>query len=78
MNKKLWINILNKEINNKKELIKLNQTFKICEFCNQIKFARTSHYRVYKKYMSFIGHHCLYIGNCVGFGNISYFVSFLF
>ena len=69
---------LNKEISNKKELIKLNQTFKICEFCNHIKFVRASHCRVCKKCISFRDHHCLFIGNCVGFNNIQYFVSFLF
>ena len=69
---------LNKNISNKREVTKLNQTFKICEFCNHIKFERSSHCRVCKKCMSFRDHHCLFIGNCVGFNNIQYFVSFLF
>ena len=63
---------------NKKEITKLNQSFKICEFCNHIKFNRTSHCRVCNKCMSFRDHHCLFISNCVGFNNIQYFVSFLF
>ena len=66
---------LNKEISNKKELIKLNQTFKICEFCNHIKFARASHCRVCKKCISFRDHHCIFIGSCVGFNNIQYFID---
>lgn len=69
---------LNKEKSNKKEITKLNQSFKICEFCKHIKFNRSSHCRVCNKCMSFRDHHCLFISNCVGFNNIQYFVSFLF
>ena len=64
----MWINIL----------IELNQGYKICEFCNHIKFDRTSHCRVCKKCISFRDHHCLFTDNCIGFNNIQYFVNFLF
>ena len=70
--------ILNKEISDKREIIELNQGYKICEFCNHIKFDRTSHCRVCKKCISFRDHHCLFTDNCIGFNNIQYFVNFLF
>ena len=70
--------ILNKEISDKREIIELNQGYKICEFCNHIKFDRTSHCRVCKKCISFRDHHCLFTNNCVGFNNIQYFLNFLF
>ena len=70
--------VLNKEISDKREIIELNQGYKICEFCNHIKFDRTSHCRVCKKCISFRDHHCLFTDNCIGFNNIQYFVNFLF
>ena len=62
----------------KMNVIELNQGYKICEFCNHIKFDRTSHCRVCKKCISFRDHHCLFTDNCIGFNNVQYFVSFLF
>ena len=70
--------VLNKEISDKREIIELNQGYKICEFCNHIKFDRTSHCRVCKKCISFRDHHCLFTDNCIGFNNIQYFINFLF
>ena len=69
---------LNQDNTNKKEIIKLNQSFIICEYCQHVKFNRSSHCRVCAQCMSFRDHHCLFINNCVGFNNIQYFVSFLF
>jgi hypothetical protein len=69
---------LNKEKCNKKEITKLNQSFIMCQYCNRVKFARTSHCRVCKTCISFRDHHCVFINNCIGFNNVQYFVSFLF
>lgn len=69
---------INQNINNKKEITKLNQSFIICEYCKHAKFNRSSHCRVCNKCMSFRDHHCIFIDNCVGYNNIQYFVNFLF
>ena len=69
---------LNKEKINSKEIIKLNQKNIICQYCNHVKFNRSSHCRICDKCISYRDHHCLFISNCVGFNNIQYFVNFLF
>ena len=67
-----------KENTNNKEIIKINQSYITCQYCNHIKFNRSSHCRICNKCISFRDHHCLFINNCVGFNNIQYFINFLF
>lgn len=50
---------------------------KKCEFCDKIKFERTSHCRICKICVLRRDHHCVWIGNCVGYGNNQYFLNFL-
>jgi hypothetical protein len=47
-----------------------------CEFCNKIKYERTSHCRVCKICVLRRDHHCVWIGNCVGMNNNQYFFNF--
>ncbi len=49
-----------------------------CEFCNKKKFERTSHCRVCKICVLRRDHHCIWIGNCVGYRNNQYFLNFCF
>jgi len=47
-----------------------------CQFCNKIKFERSSHCRTCKICVSRRDHHCVWIGNCVGINNNQYFINF--
>ena len=49
-----------------------------CEFCNKIKFERSSHCRTCKICVLRRDHHCIWIGNCVGLHNNQYFFNFCF
>ena len=48
-----------------------------CEFCHLKKFERSSHCRQCNKCILRRDHHCVWIGNCVGYANNQYFVNFL-
>jgi palmitoyltransferase len=48
-----------------------------CEICGLKKHERTSHCRSCDKCVLRRDHHCIWIGNCVGYANNQYFVNFL-
>jgi palmitoyltransferase len=65
--------------NSSNELEDLNSTLWInCPFCRAKKFIRSSHCRTCNKCILLRDHHCPFIGSCVGFKNMQYFLNFLF
>lgn len=48
-----------------------------CEYCKSFKFKRASHCRSCQKCVILRDHHCPWIANCVGFGNMQYFINFI-
>lgn len=50
--------------------------YSFCEFCQKKKHQRCSHCKVCKKCVLRRDHHCVWIGNCVGYNNNQYFVNF--
>ena len=48
-----------------------------CEFCKMNKHDRTSHCSYCSCCILRRDHHCVFIGNCVGFKNTRFFLNFL-
>jgi len=69
-------NISNRSKGN--QIIKINSSMynKKCDFCNKIKFERSSHCKICNVCVLRRDHHCAWLGNCVGFGNNQYFINF--
>ena len=48
-----------------------------CEFCKMKKFERSSNCATCERCVVRRDHHCVWLGNCVGFNNTRYFLNFL-
>lgn len=48
-----------------------------CRTCKRIKPARSKHCSLCQGCIAVCDHHCVWIGNCVGFGNMGLFILFL-
>ncbi|KAG2211618.1 hypothetical protein INT47_008715 [Mucor saturninus] len=51
---------------------------RFCKQCNCYKPPRSHHCKQCRKCILRMDHHCPWLGNCIGFGNYSYFVRFVF
>ncbi|KAF4637673.1 hypothetical protein G7Y89_g391 [Cudoniella acicularis] len=49
-----------------------------CRTCHILKPARSKHCSICKRCISKLDHHCIFINNCVGYGNQHYFLLLLF
>jgi hypothetical protein len=49
-----------------------------CHTCHLLKPARSKHCSVCKRCISRLDHHCIFINNCVGYGNQHWFLLLLF
>lgn len=47
-----------------------------CEFCNKIKFGRSSHCSTCKVCITRRDHHCVWINKCVGYTNNQFFINY--
>lgn len=52
--------------------------FRYCEICDRLKPPRTHHCRKCNMCIHRMDHHCIWIGNCVGYNNHKYFLLLLF
>ena len=48
-----------------------------CSTCHLLKPARSKHCSICKRCISRLDHHCIFINNCVGYGNIHWFLLLL-
>ena len=51
---------------------------KMCDICSSRKHLRAYHCKICNKCILFKEEHCPFIINCIGFGNMQYFINFLF
>lgn len=66
-------------IRKKDELIYLpRSTAKMCGLCNAPKPPRTHHCSTCKRCFLKMDHHCVWLDNCVGYGNYKFFYCLLF
>ncbi|CAG98672.1 palmitoyltransferase SWF1 [Kluyveromyces lactis] len=49
----------------------------VCQTCKTIKVPRSKHCPICERCIPLHDHHCIWINNCVGYGNYEYFYSFL-
>ena len=66
-------------IKNKDQLIYLpRSTARMCGLCNAPKPPRTHHCSTCKRCFLKMDHHCVWLDNCVGYGNYKFFFCLLF
>lgn len=63
---------------NKKLIYLPRSTAKMCGICNAPKPARTHHCSTCKRCFLKMDHHCVWLDNCVGYGNYKFFYCLLF
>jgi hypothetical protein len=55
----------------------LSKFDKQCQFCNYLKFERSSHCSTCKACIPRRDHHCPWLGKCVGYANTQYFFNYI-
>jgi palmitoyltransferase ZDHHC2/15/20 len=56
----------------------LKESQKLCTKCNALKIAKSHHCSRCNGCIKQMDHHCIFIMQCIGAGNIRYFVQFAF
>lgn len=70
----------------KQKLLKSNLTkhekhllkFRYCEECDNLQPPRSGHCHMCQQCVLKMDHHCVYMGNCIGFNNHKHFILMLF